>query len=266
MKNLFIRRRGILCGRTEVTKLRVVFRSFFRTRLKTVSDFLSRYPKQQGLFVGFGLLFLVALRNFAKSHYYLRHVMSDCPSVRMGQLDSHWSDIHEIWYLSIFEKYVMKIQASLMSDQNNRYFTWIVTSVQQLCSRLDSPKDASPSVRLTAFAFQLLNPLLLKSSSTVSIQWNYSHSIRLVSLEVPWQQLFLKVERVSLTPKHRLVVDQVSVFMSSRDRVVQFYPRTLCIHCSRLLRHAWTTLGARPFPGHHRRNFPWIPKYIYNTI
>jgi hypothetical protein len=32
------------------------------------------------------------------------------PSVRMEQLDSHWTDFHEIWYLNIFRKSVDKIQ------------------------------------------------------------------------------------------------------------------------------------------------------------
>jgi len=45
-----------------------------------------------------------------------------------------------------------------------------------------------------------------------------------------------------LRQKHKLV-DQSSVYMFSRDSVVQLYPRTLGIHFSRLLRHAWTTLG-----------------------
>jgi len=57
----------------------------------------------------------------------------------------------------------------------------------------------------------------------------------------------LQVEGVSLTPNHRLV-DKASVFMSSRDRVVQLYPRTLGIHFIRLLRHPWTTLGLFLFP------------------
>ena len=46
------------------------------------------------------------------------------PSLRMKQLDSHWKDFHAIWYLNIFRKTVEKIQASLKSDKNNRYFTW----------------------------------------------------------------------------------------------------------------------------------------------
>jgi hypothetical protein len=29
-------------------------------------------------------------------------IMSICPSIHMEHLDSHWTDLHEIWYLSIF--------------------------------------------------------------------------------------------------------------------------------------------------------------------
>jgi hypothetical protein len=38
-------------------------------------------------------------------------------SVRMKQLGSHWTDLHEIWYLSIFRKTVEKIQVSLKPDK-----------------------------------------------------------------------------------------------------------------------------------------------------
>ena len=38
----------------------------------------------------------------------------------MEQLDSHWTDFHEIWYLKIFRK----IQVSLKSDKNKGYFPW----------------------------------------------------------------------------------------------------------------------------------------------
>jgi len=41
------------------------------------------------------------------------------PSVGMEQLDSHQTDICEIRYLSIFRKYVEKIQISLKSNKNN---------------------------------------------------------------------------------------------------------------------------------------------------
>jgi hypothetical protein len=48
-----------------------------------------------------------------------RLLASLCLSVRMEQLGSHWTDFHEILYLSIFRKSVKKIRVSLISDKNN---------------------------------------------------------------------------------------------------------------------------------------------------
>jgi hypothetical protein len=45
--------------------------------------------------------------------------------------------------------------------------------------------------------------------------------------------------------------DQVSVFMTPGDRVSQLYPQTLGTNFSRLLRHAWATVGLLFNPGHH---------------
>ena len=42
---------------------------------------------------------------------------------RMEQIGSHWTNIQKIWYLSIFRKYVEKIQVSLKSDKNKGYCT-----------------------------------------------------------------------------------------------------------------------------------------------
>ena len=41
-------------------------------------------------------------------------IMSFCPSVRMGQLGCHWTDFHEICYLSTFKTFV-----SLEPDMSN---------------------------------------------------------------------------------------------------------------------------------------------------
>ena len=43
--------------------------------------------------------------------------------LRMEQLCSHNTDFKDICYLSIFRKYVEKIQVFLCSDKNNGYFT-----------------------------------------------------------------------------------------------------------------------------------------------
>jgi hypothetical protein len=44
--------------------------------------------------------------------------------VRVEQLGSHWTDFHQILYLSVSLKSVKKIQLSLKSDKNNGTFTW----------------------------------------------------------------------------------------------------------------------------------------------
>jgi hypothetical protein len=54
------------------------------------------------------------LRNCKK----LRHV---CLSVYMKQLDTQWTNFHEISYLRISGKSVAKIQASLKYDKNDEY-------------------------------------------------------------------------------------------------------------------------------------------------
>jgi hypothetical protein len=59
-------------------------------------------------------------------------IVSVRPSVHMEQLGSHWMDFHEIWYLSIFWKYVKKIQVSLKCDRNNMYFTWKPTYIYDI--------------------------------------------------------------------------------------------------------------------------------------
>jgi len=57
-----------------------------------------------------------SVRIIAKNNYKLGHV---CPSVRMQKLGSHWTEFDEIWYLSIFLKFVQKIPVWSKSDHNN---------------------------------------------------------------------------------------------------------------------------------------------------
>jgi hypothetical protein len=61
--------------------------------------------------------FLEAFAKFRKST--MSSVVSVCPSIRIEQLGSNWTDFHEISYLSISGESVKKIQVSLQSDQNN---------------------------------------------------------------------------------------------------------------------------------------------------
>jgi hypothetical protein len=51
--------------------------------------------------------------------------MSVSPSsFLMESLGSNLKNFYEIWYMSIFLKSAEKIQGSLKSDKNNKYFTW----------------------------------------------------------------------------------------------------------------------------------------------
>jgi hypothetical protein len=68
------------------------------------------------------------VRKIAKSDYWLRHVCLTVypfvclpvrPSVRLPSA-SHWTDFHEIRYLSICRKSAEKIQVSLKSDKTRR--------------------------------------------------------------------------------------------------------------------------------------------------
>jgi hypothetical protein len=53
----------------------------------------------------------------------------------MEQLDSHCTDLHEIWYLKSSWKSVGHIQFSLKSNSNNRYLTWRPMYIFKIISR-----------------------------------------------------------------------------------------------------------------------------------
>ena len=65
----------------------------------------------------------------------------------MEQRGSQWTDFHEIWYLTIFLKFVQKIQVSLKSDKNNGYlhedqYTFLIISCSFLL-RMRNVSDKS---------------------------------------------------------------------------------------------------------------------------
>jgi hypothetical protein len=71
--------------------------------------------------------FLHAFAKLRKAtiNYAISVSLSVRPSFRVEQLSFHWrTDFLEIWYLSIFQKYVEKIQVCLKSGKNVGYFTW----------------------------------------------------------------------------------------------------------------------------------------------
>ena len=82
---------------------------------------LLRLP-EYGHTADFWKVVLVASAKLRKTT--ITFVMSVRLSVRMEQLGSHWIDFHEIWYLMISRKSVVKIRVSLKSDKSKGHFTW----------------------------------------------------------------------------------------------------------------------------------------------
>ena len=68
----------------------------------------------------YALQFLGAFAKFLRAT--INFVMSVCSSVRMEQFFFHWTDFHEIWYLSILLKSLEKIQIPSKYDKSNGYF------------------------------------------------------------------------------------------------------------------------------------------------
>ena len=72
------------------------------------------------IFVDLDVQFIRLVRKTAESDFSLHHF---CPSVRMEQLSSRWTDVRENLYLNIFRQIAEKIQVSLKSDKKKGHFT-----------------------------------------------------------------------------------------------------------------------------------------------
>jgi hypothetical protein len=89
-----------------------------------------------------------------------------------------------------------------------------------------------------------------------------SSVIQLNFLEASQQFSFYRVGLLVPRPTPTLE-DQASVFISPRGRVDQLYPQAPATHFSRLLRHAWFTVGLFLFPGHYTGVCVCVFIYIY---
>jgi hypothetical protein len=66
------------------------------------------HTKHINTLCGRNVEFLEVFANLRKAT--ISFIMSVCPSVRMEQLDSHWTDFVKILYLTIFRKSLGKIE------------------------------------------------------------------------------------------------------------------------------------------------------------
>jgi len=73
---------------------------------------------------GKSLMHVSMISYFAEFRNRLSICLSVRLSVRTKHLGSHRMDFKEAWHLIIFRIFVQKIQVSLTSDNNTRYFTW----------------------------------------------------------------------------------------------------------------------------------------------
>jgi len=65
------------------------------------------------------------LRKIAKSDYWHSSCLPVCPSVRIEQLGSPWTNFMVFYIWEFLRKCAEKIHDSLKSDKNNEYVTWI---------------------------------------------------------------------------------------------------------------------------------------------
>jgi hypothetical protein len=99
--------------------------------------------------------------------------MSVCQSICMKLASSHWMDIHENWCLSLFQKFVKKIQVWWNSEKNDRYFTWRPVYILIIsCSVLLRMRNVSDkSCRENQNTCFIFSNFLLKNCVVYDIMW-----------------------------------------------------------------------------------------------
>jgi hypothetical protein len=70
-------------------------------------------------------------------------IMSVCPSVRMYQHGSYWTDFHDIWYAKLVWRSVESLQIWLKSGRRVGHFTWRPQYVLLLPARYTRHKSIS---------------------------------------------------------------------------------------------------------------------------
>ena len=112
-------------------------------------------------------------------------VMTVRPSVLMDQLDSHWTDFHQIWCLRIFRKSVEKIQVSLHSGKNKGYFPWWPIDIF-LSYKARSKNDWTFAIKILLLILQHFKHCPLQSSL---LYWRYTVLI-ISSIQSAYQLMY----------------------------------------------------------------------------
>ena len=96
-------------GLTDHLQVDQEFKSMYTVIWKITFKFLGAFAKLQKVTINF--IMSICLSVWSPIHLH-------------GKRGSHWTEFHEIWYFSIFQKSVQKIQVTLKSDETNGYFIW----------------------------------------------------------------------------------------------------------------------------------------------
>jgi hypothetical protein len=87
----------------------------------------------------------------------------------MEQIGSHWTDFHQILYLSIFQKSYDKTQVLLQSNKSNGYLTWRPTNIYDHISLSSSWHVSDKSCRDNQNTHFMLNNLLFENRAVYEI-------------------------------------------------------------------------------------------------
>jgi hypothetical protein len=100
----------------QITTVRQFLYFFFKKR---VVKFLSAFAKLRKGTIGFVMPVCLSVGMCVCVCVCVCVCMCVCLSGGMEHLGSHWTDFHEILFLSTFRKSVEKIQVTSKSDKNN---------------------------------------------------------------------------------------------------------------------------------------------------
>jgi hypothetical protein len=117
----FLGKKSVLIKLTDMLKCVLYWTTFTYVLLDDIRRCLVGRHSPMSCWTTFADILLDAFAKLWKATN--NFFMSVCPCVRKEHLGWKWIAFHEIWYFTIFRKFVEEIHVLLKSDKNNGYFT-----------------------------------------------------------------------------------------------------------------------------------------------
>jgi hypothetical protein len=116
------------------------------------------------------MLFLDAFVKLQKSDYKLHHVCLPVRlSLRMEQLVSNWTDFHEMWYLSVFQK--CREDASIFEIWQEQRVLYMKMMIWRMCSECWTPKATKSHSEFVLLFFPHWNNGCKNASQCYVTRW-----------------------------------------------------------------------------------------------